>query len=403
MSQKEVVIVGAGVTGCSIAYHLAKQGVPSQIIEKDSIGSRASGKAWAVWPYPARLLVLEGEPPERLFSSPEGGIRPWLELAWLSYHRLPDMALELKEKGGINVGYSEIPWIRVALTESEEKDYKQWLSVMRDAGYYEGRWLGADDIKAIYPDVNPQTRGGLVLPYRQVEPYEYTLGLAQAAEKLGATIRQGELAGFRKQGSKVTAAILATGTEVQADVVVIAMGVWSGQSTSWLGKEMPILLNLVQCLRVEVPQRFPPYALQREVEGIVPATIIPKVNGSVIVGRAGVEDLPSSFDVTLTTEEEKTAMIDGVVELLPTLQEASVVEHRGDFEGWSPAPNHMQPVLGRLPEWDNAYIAARFGTLGMMLSLGAGQVMADLIIGEGRIPDRVKNMMEVLSPARLED
>ena len=125
MSQKEVVIVGAGVTGCSIAYHLAKQGVPSQIIEKDSIGSRASGKAWAVWPYPARLLVLEGESPEKLFSSPEGGIQPWLELAWLSYHRLPDMALELKEKGGINVGYSEIPWIRVALTESEEKDYRE--------------------------------------------------------------------------------------------------------------------------------------------------------------------------------------------------------------------------------------------------------------------------------------
>ena len=403
MSQKEVVIVGAGVTGCSIAYHLAKQGVPSQIIEKDSIGSRASGKAWAVWPYPARLLVLEGEPPENLFSAPEGGIRPWLELAWLSYHRLPDMALELKEKGGINVGYSEIPWVRVALTESEEKDYKQRLSVMRDAGYYEGRWLGADDIKAIYPDVNPQTRGGLVLPYRQVEPYEYTLGLAQAAEKLGTSIRQGELAGFRKQGSKVTAAILATGTEVQADVVVIAMGVWSGQSTSWLGKEMPILLNLVQCLRVEVPQRFPPYALQREVEGIIPATIIPKVNGSVIVGRAGVEDLPSSFDVTLTTEEEKTAMIDGVVELLPTLQEASVVEHRGDFEGWSPAPNHMQPVLGRLSEWDNVYVAARMGPLGMAYSLGVGPVMADLIIGGGRIPESVKNMMEVLSPARLED
>jgi len=78
-----------------------------------------------------------------------------------------------------------------------------------------------------------------------------------------------------------------------------------------------------------------------------------------------------------------------------------LIEHRGDFEGWAPAPNNIQPVIGRLQEWDNAYIAARFGTLGMMLSLGAGQVMADLIIGEGRIPDRVKNMMEVLSPAGL--
>jgi len=401
MFQKDVIIIGAGVTGCSIAYHLAKKGVPSQIVERDSIGARASGKAWAVFPYPPRLLVWEGESADELSAAPKGGIKPWLELAWMSYYRLPDVALELKEKGGINVGYSEIPWIRVALSESEEKDYRHWLSLMAAAGYYESRWLEADDIKAIFPQISPQTRGGIVLPYRQIEPYEYTLGLAQAAEKSGATIRQGEVVDFRKQGSKVTSVIFATGTEIQADVVVIAMGVWSGQGTSLLGKEMPILLNRVQCLRVEVPDRLPPYALQREIEGIVQATIIPKVNGSVIVSRADVDDMPSNFDVTLTTEEEKTAIIDGVVELLPTMQEATVVEHRGDFEGWSPAPNHMQPVLGRLPEWDNVYVASRMGALGMAYSLGVGPVMADFIIGEGHAPESVRNMMEVLSPARL--
>ncbi len=403
MSQKEVVIVGAGVTGCSIAYHLAKQGVPSQIIEKDSIGSRASGKAWAVFPYPPRLLATEGQPPDVLFSAPENGVRPWLELVWLSYHRLPDIALELKEKGGIDTGYSELPWIRAAFSESEEKDYRDMLALIRGAGYYEGSWLEADDIKAIYPDVNPQTRGGLVLPYRQVEPYEYTLGLAQAAEKMGANIRQGEAVGFRKQGSRITSVILATGTEVEADVVVLAMGVWNGQGTSWLGKEMPILLNRVQCLRVQVPQRLPPYTLSLEVEGITPGVIIPKVNGSVILGNAGKADPPSGLDSSQTTEEEKIAILDGAIDLLPTLQEATLVEHRGDFEGWSPAPNHVQPVLGRLPEWDNAYVAARMGALGMAFSLGVGPVMADLIVAGGRATESVKNMMEVLSPARLED
>jgi len=401
MSQREVVIIGAGVAGCSIAYHLAKLGVPSQIIERDSIAARASGKAWAVWPYPPRLLATERQPPNVLFSAPEDGVRPWLELAWLSYYRLPDITLDLKERGGINIGYSELPWIRVALTESEEKDYRDLLSLIRGAGYYEGSWLEADDIKTIFPDVNPRARGGLVFPYRQLEPYEYTLGLAQAAEKMGASIRQGEAVGFRKQGSRVTSVILATGTEVEADVVVLAMGVWNGQGTSWLGKEMPILLNRVQCLRVQVPQQLPPYALQREVDGIGLGIIIPKVNGSVIVGRAGVEDMPSSFDVTLTTEEEKTATIDGAIDLLPTLQEASVVEHRGDFEGWSPAPNHMQPVLGRLPEWDNVYIATRMGALGVAYSLGVGPVMADLIVAGGHATESVKTMMEILSPARL--
>ena len=102
---------------------------------------------------------------------------------------------------------------------------------------------------------------------------------AQAAEKMGVSIRQGEVVGFRHEGSKLTAVVLATGTEVKADVVVLAMGPWSGQGTSRLGKEMPILINREQCLRMQVPKRLPPYALASPAG----QTIIPKVNGEVIV------------------------------------------------------------------------------------------------------------------------
>ena len=395
MSQREVVIIGAGVIGCSIAYHLAKQGVPSQIIEMDSIAARASGKSWAVFTYPPRILGMEGQPPDQLFSMPVGSVMPWLELFWSGYHRLPDVALHLKEYGGIDIGYGELPRIMVTLSESEEKSYKTTLSLLRSQGYYEVSWLEADDLRNIFPDIKPIARGGLVFPTFQVEPYRYTLGLAQAAEKMGASIRQGKAVGFRHQGSKITSVTLATGTEVKADVVVLAMGPWSSQGTSWLGKEIPIRINREQCLRVEVPQRLPPYMLTCGV------SIIPKVNGEVILGHAGVPGMQTSFDVSLTTEEAKTKLLDDTIGLLPRLQEAKLVEHRGDFEGWAPAPNHIQPVIGRLAEWDNAYIAARFGTLGMMLSLGAGQIMAELIVGEGRIPDRVRTMMEVLSPTRL--
>jgi len=397
MSQQEVVIIGAGVIGCSIAYHLARQGVPSQIIERDSIAARASGKSWAVFTYPPRFLGMEGQPPDRLFSMPVGSVGPWLELFWLGYHRLPDVALDLQEKGGIDIGYGELPWIRVALSESDEKIYKESLSLQKSQGYYEGYWIERDDLRSLFPDINPLARGGMVLSYFQVEPYRYTLGLAQAAEKMGASIRQGEVVGFRHEGLKLTAVVLATGTEVKADVVVVATGPWSGQSTSRLGKEMPILINREQCLRMQVPKRLPPYGLS------TPAgqTIIPKVNGEVILGHAGLADLQTSFDVSLTTEEAKMTLVNDAIDLLPTLNEAELVEHRGDFECWSPPPNRIQPVLGCLPEWENAYIATRFGTLGMMLSLGAGRIMADLIIAGGRIPDRVKTMMETLSPARL--
>jgi glycine oxidase len=398
MSKNEIVIIGAGVIGCSIAYHLAKSGVTAQIIEKDSIAARASGKSWAVFTYPPRFYSMEGQPSDRLFSTSVGSVGPWIELFWLGYHRLPDVALDLKERGGIDIEYGELPWIRVALSENDEQVSKDILSQQKSRGYYEGYWIEEKELRAIYPDINPLARGALVLPYFQVEPYRYTLGLAQAAEKMGANVRQGEVVGFRSRGARVTAAILATGTEVEADVFVLAMGPWSGQSTSKLGKEISILVNREQCLRMQVAKRLPPYALA------TPAgqTIIPKVDGSVILGHAGSADLQTRLDVSLTTEEAKMILINDAIDLLPTLERADLIEQRGDFECWSPPPNRIQPVIGLLPEWDNAYIATRFGTLGMMLSLGAGQLMAELIMAGGRIPDRVKTMMEILSPAKLE-
>ncbi|HSB82514.1 MAG TPA: FAD-binding oxidoreductase [Candidatus Methylomirabilis sp.] len=395
--QRDIVIVGAGAVGCSIAYHLAKHGAPAQILERESIAARASGKSWAVFAYPPRFFALEGQPQEQLFSMPVGSVGPWLELFWLGYHRLPDMALEIKEAAGVDIGYGELSWVRLALTEEQEEANRTALALQRERGWHEGYWMDTRALRSFFPDIHLRVRGGAVVPYLQVEPYRYTLGLAQAAEAKGVNIRQGEVVGFRKQGSRVAAARLATGAEVEADVFVLATGPWSGRSTSWLGKEMPVLINREQCIRMEVPKRLPPYGLTAP-NGL---TIVPKVSGDVIVGHAGLADLQTDFDASLTTEECKMMLLNDAVELLPSIGEAKLVEQRGDFEAWSPPPRRIQPVLGRHPEWDNVYIATRFGTLGMMLSLGTGRVMADLILAGGKAPARFEHLLEVLSPAGL--
>ncbi|HSB67976.1 MAG TPA: FAD-dependent oxidoreductase, partial [Candidatus Methylomirabilis sp.] len=368
--RQEIVIVGAGAVGCSIGYHLAKHGVPAQIIERESIAARASGKSWAVFTYPPRFLGMEGEPQELLFSMPVGSVLPWLELIWLGYHRLPDVALELREAAGVDIGYGELSWVRLALTEQQEEALKGALAGYKAQGYHEGSWMEGSELRTLFPEITPQARGGMVFPYLQVEPYRYTLGLAQAAEKKGASIRQGEVVGFRKEGSRVAAVLLATGAEVEADVFVLATGPWSGRSTSWLGKEMPVLINREQCLRMEVPRRLPPYGLTAP-NGLA---IIPKVSGDVILGHAGLADLQTDFNVSLTTEEARMMLLNEAMVLLPSLGEARLVEQRGDLECWSPPPRRIQPVLGRHPAWDNVYIATRFGTLGMMMSLGTGRV-----------------------------
>ena len=80
--------------------------------------------------------------------------------------------------------------------------------------------------------------------------------------------------------------------------------------------------------------------------------------------------------------------------------DAGLIEHRGDLLGCAPEPPYNKPVLGRLPDWENGYVATNFGGLGICLSPGVGQIMADLI-SDGEVPFRARQLMEQLSPARL--
>ena len=409
-----VIIVGAGAAGCSVAYHLARRGITSQIIDREGIASRASGKAWAVWSYPPETFlawdldltesvasILADAELQSAIAQRQEYAQRMVDLHWIGYHRLPEAIRELEERGGIDVGYRELPFVRIALSEEVEEMYREFFSAIRSAGYYEGDWLEPDELQATFPNINPeikgQIKGALCLPNFKVEPYKYTLCLAQAAEKMGCTIRSGEVVGFGSKGSRVTSVVMASGTEVQATEVVLAMGPWIGQATSWLGKELPVELHREQCIRVELPRPFPPYGIWT-TEG----AIIPESGNQVLLhGFEGWPDLVTNFDSSLT-EKSKLSAIEMATNLFPEIEEGSIVEHRGDLECWAPVLR-MQPVLGRHPEWDNVYLASRFGTCGIMLSLSAGELMAELIAGGGQAPYRVEKLLETLSPTELKE
>jgi len=404
-----VIIVGAGAAGCSVAYHLAKCGIISQIIDREGIASRASGKAWAIWRYPPTTCLVSDL--DLTLSSPsiladvelqseiaqrEEYAQRMVDLHWIGYHRLPEAVSELEEIGGINIEYRELPLVKIAFSEEVVEVYKKDLSAIRSAGYNEGDWLEPDELQAIFPNINPQIKGGMCFPGFKVEPYKYTLCLAQAAEKMGCTIRGGEVVGFGSQGSRVTSVVLASGTEIEATEVVLAMGPWTGQATSWMGKELPIQLLREQCIRVELPRPFPPYSIWTTEGAIIPES----GNQILLHGFEGWPDLVTNFDSSLT-EESKLSAIEMGTHLFPEIENGSIVEHRGDLECWTPGLR-MRPVLGRHPEWDNVYLASRFGSRGIMLSLSAGELMAELIARGGQDPYRVEKLLETLSPSVLE-
>ncbi len=396
-SEKDIVIVGAGVAGCSIAYHLAKKGIASTIIDRESIGARASGKAWGVVAYPPTMLIAERTPGSG-YTMPEGKtFADWIGLFWSGYNRMADIAKDLKERTGVDIEYGETPSTYLLTPDQPEAALGEGLiELFREVGAYECKWLGREELREIFPHLNPSVIGGISRPEIQVEPYKYTLGLAQAAEKMGAEIRHGDVVGFETEGSKITAVKLASGKTIEADVVVIAMGPWSVQGSSWLGRTLPVHINVEECLRLKAPEGFPPHSLAHGHH-----TIISLVDGEIILaggeGDSWFDKAVTNFEYSLS-DELKDQILRGAIGISSDLENAELIEHRGDLLAYSPGPEFHEPVLGRLPEWDNGYIATRFGGLGIMLSAGVGEVMADLI-ADGEVPCRARHMIEYLSPS----
>ena len=120
-SSSDLAIAGiGGGAGCSIAYHLGRRGFSSCIVDRESIATRASGKAWAVFTYgPAwtgyekcvttPTAELESGPLDTSLTVPGESVEDWLYLHTASYDRMPEFAIELKERGGIDIEYCETP------------------------------------------------------------------------------------------------------------------------------------------------------------------------------------------------------------------------------------------------------------------------------------------------------
>jgi len=407
---RDVIVIGAGAIGCSIAYHLGRRGISTRVIDRESIAVRASGKAWAVFTYaPAWVAsescittpeeAAEGASVDISKTVPGVSVADWLFLHSASYDRMPEFSIELEERGGVDVEYCEMP-TTVLMTGEEVEEAggpQRVLEPLRAAGGVEADWIDSHALREIFPSLVPVYAGGINLPTGQVEPYRFSLGMAQAAEKLGAEFVQGEVVEFATRGDRISGVKLASERELEADAVVLATGPWIGALSGKLDCPIPCRPVLSECLRATMPDDLPLHALEAGQ-----FSIIPKKNGEVILATYGTEDFVdrADFDATLS-EETKLAALEGVSEILPVLEKATIVEHRGDLLAMAPTPPYQKPVMGHFPQWRNGYVAARFGGDGVCMSPATGELMAELI-DTGQVPRRARNLFQCLAPTDAE-
>lgn len=364
----DVIIVGAGIVGCSVAYHLAQKGMRKVIVlDRGDIGGEASGAA-------AGMLAPQCE---------AAGPGPFLEFCLAArqyYERLEPMLRDLTQ---VDIEY--LRWgILYLLDEEGDEAAEGRFHWQKGLGLAVER-LTPEEVSKLEPGLTKDVAGALFFPGdHHVSNTELVRALAQAAKALGVCIVEGSpVMGFIYERDRIAG--VRTPQEIYtAAQVILCTGAWSGQFGSLLGRRIPVEPARGQILYAELAE--PP--LRHPVWG-KGGYLVPRLNGGLIVG-SNVEYVGFEKTVTLGGINFFSSL---TLSLLPGLAEQPFTRA---WAGFRPHSKDGLPIIGPLQDLPGLYIATGHFRNGILLGPLTGRLVAEMILGE--VPTV---SLEAFSPGRF--
>ncbi|HYH85986.1 MAG TPA: FAD-dependent oxidoreductase, partial [Pyrinomonadaceae bacterium] len=222
MSSAEVVIVGGGVIGASVAYHLAARGLKNVLVLERGAqrGEGSTGRATGGF--------------RAQFATPVN-----IRLSLLSREKL----LAFRDETGVDPCFRQHGYLFIARSTVELDALLSAQSVQHECGLAEARAVSAEDIKQLNPAVeSSELVGGVFCPTDGfIRPLEILRGYTEAAARLGLRFEYGvALEGFRMDSRGRIESLRTNGGEVSAGSVVNAAGAWAAKVARLAGIEIPI-------------------------------------------------------------------------------------------------------------------------------------------------------------------
>jgi glycine oxidase len=328
IASPDIVIVGGGIIGLSIAWRARERGLSVTLFERDTIGQGTSHVA-------AGMLapVAEAE-----FG--EAG-RRLLELGLRSARMWPAFAAELQEAGGEEVGLLNTGTLILARDNDEARELERQLEFRRSLGLRVER-LRPSEAREREPGLAPTVRLAIEAPDdHSVDPRRVLGALRRACDLAGVCIREHtevEAIELDSAGECVTGLALHGGEHVSAEQVVLAAGPWSGQIEGLsAGARVPVRPVKGQILRLR--DTAGPGLVTRVVR-FQGGYLVPRADGHYVLG-ASVEE--RGFELTPTAGGVYELLRDAS-ELVPGIDELQIDELS---VGLRPATPDNAPAIGR--------------------------------------------------------
>jgi len=355
----DVVIVGGGVTGVSIAYHLAALGVRHVLVaERRFLASGGTGRSVGIirqlYPTPETTrMVRRSLEVYRHFGDAVGGESGYVGCGVL-----------------IGVSAAMRPRLEAILTHQRN------LGVSADV-------LDAADVARLEPRIDASTVQAVLYEPESgyADPTAVTLGYAEAARQRGVTIEQGvEVTEIIAAGGRLTGVRTASGDTVRAPVVVNAAGLWAGPVAAMAGVSLPIIVGRHPVLIVERDPDFgPPHLVYLDLAG--GAYVRPETGGLTLTGSLTDDEANHPMDPELLGSEvgldEAEETLVRTSRAVPRLADA---RYRQGYAGAFDITPDWMPILDQSP-LDGFWIAAGMSGHGFKLAPAVGETMAALITG----------------------
>jgi sarcosine oxidase subunit beta len=353
-SSADVVVVGGGVVGCSVAYHLVRRGVKVVVVEREALGSQSTGKcAGGV---------------RRQFSSSTNVLMQQLSVRLLE---------SFEADTGVDPEFRRIGYLFVLTSEGEVDEFRRMLPMWHHEGVSDARWVEARELRELAPMVaGDDILGGTFCPSDGIaSPHAVTSGYANSARASGVTFLEGVAVTGIEHNHGGVQVVHTTAGDIVTSAVFNCAGAWAGE----IGRMAGIVVPVEPYPRnIFVTDPMPAVTRDHPMTIDFGTSFYFHPEGDGLLFGMGLPDEKPSY----STEVDWTMLeaMAGVVEhRAPQLAAAGI---RTAWAGlYEVTPDH-QPILGPVDDLPGFWCACGFSGHGFQQAPAVGHLLAQWFTGE---------------------
>ena len=361
----EVVVIGAGIVGCSVAYHLAKMGWKDVVVlERSAIVSGTTAHSAG--------LVTQLRHTRALTDISRYGVQ---------------LYQELKDETGLDTGFRQTGSISVARTQGRMDELRRMISMAKSFGV-EMNEIGLDEAKKLWPLLSTEGLVGAVhLPYDgETVPDSTANALATGATRRGVQIIENTpVTNILTSGGAVSGVSTSRG-DIRCEVVVNCAGMWARDIGLRCGVSVPLhAADHAYFVTEPVPGASEDMPSLRDPDGYIYVRRYPFEGGGMLIGGFepegvpwGMDGIPDDFSLHMLNRDwsHYDILMENAMVRVPAIADAGVRIKLVGPESFTPDTRY---IMGEAPELRNFFVAAGFNSSGVASAAGAGKAMAEWI------------------------